>query len=321
MMKSGALDLKPSANIQIETHLDAPDLREGHDLYAVLQSALKSRAADQPSNTNTLETYWPAAHFGLDRVAIFRDASREEQGRILAGCSGDVVAESYFIEKSGMYFAAKMALLAESAQERMLYSLFAADEAVHFNWIARYAASESVVGYLDHAFIKLLDEILQSADKPALTCIVQVVLEGWGISHYHALMRDCLNADLRATFEKIIKDEARHHASGVILFNAQPPTANQQMAIIEALRRLLLMVQVGPQAVVAQIEWVKGHLSRAQCEKVFAELDCERETAKKLEIIKSLIRSTAFADGILDALEHEGALRAYSAIECAAVRG
>ena len=313
--------MKPSANIQIETSIAATDLREDHDLYAVLQSALKSRAADQPLNTHPRESYWPAAHFGLNRVAIFRAASQQEQGRILAGCSRDILAESYFIEKSGMYFAAKMALLAERAQERMLYSLFAADEAVHFNWIASYATSESIAGFADNAFIKLLDEILQSADKPALTCIVQVVLEGWGISHYHALMRDCLDADLRATFEKIIKDEARHHASGVILFNAQPPTANQQAAIIDALRRLLLMVQVGPQAVFAQIESVIGHLSTAQREKIFAELDCERETAKKLVIIKSLIRSTAFADGILDALERAGAFRAYSAIECAAVRG
>jgi hypothetical protein len=232
-----------------------------------------------------------------------------------------VLAESYFIEKSGMVFAARMTLLAESAQERMLYSLFAADEAVHFNWIANYAASESVAGFVDNAFIRLLDEILQSADKPALTCIVQVVLEGWGISHYHALMRDCLDGDLRATFEKIIKDEARHHASGVILFNEQQPTANQQTAIIDTLRRLLLMVQIGPQAVVAQIERVQGHLSSVQREKVFAELDCERETAKKLDTLKSLIRSTAFANVILDALERQGAFRPYSAIECAAVRG
>lgn len=313
--------MKPSANLQIDTRLDAPDLRADHDLYAVLQSALKRRAAAAPVNTNPLETYWPAAHFGLDGVSIYRDASRIDQARILAGCSRDVLAESYFIEKSGMYFAAKMALLAESAQERMLYSLFGADEAMHFSWMANYAASEAVAGFFDNAFIRWLDEILQNADKPVLTFIVQVALEGWGISHYHALMRDCLDADLRATFEKIIQDEARHHASGVILFNAQAPTADQQTAIIAALRSLLLMVQVGPQSVAAQIARVKGQLSNRQRERVFAELDCERQTAKKLETLKSLIGSTALADTILGRLEHSDAFRPYSAIECAAVRG
>lgn len=313
--------MKPRVNFQFETRLDAPDLQPDHDLYAVLQSALKSRAADQPLNTNPLECYWPAAHFGLDRVSLFRDASAEDQTRILAGCSRDVLAESYFIEKSGMTFAAKMTLLAESAQERMTYSLFAADEAVHFSWIAQYAAREAVGRFIDNAFIRLIDEILRSEAKPLLTYLVQVVLEGWGISHYHALMRDCLDGGLRAIFEKIIKDEARHHASGVILFNDQQPTVDQQAAIIDALRRLLLMVQVGPQSVAAQVECVRGHLSSAQREQVFRELDCERETAKKLETLKALIRSAAFADTITDALEGGGTFRPYSAIECAAVRG
>lgn len=315
------MDLKPPANIQIETRLDAPDLGREHDLQAVLQSALKSRAGNQSLNINPLDAYWPAAHFELDQVSLFREASGEEQARILAGCSRDVMAESYFIEKSGMYFAAKMALLAESAQERMLYSLFGADEAVHFSWVADYAANEAVAGFVDNPFIRLLDEILRNEDKPVLTYLVQVVLEGWGIGHYHVLMRDCLDSGLRAVFEKIIKDEARHHASGVILFNAQPPPLNQQQAIIEALRRLLLMVQVGPQSVAAQIERVRGPLLKAQRERVFAELGCERETAKKLAALKSLIRSAAYADTILGALERGGAFRPYSAVECAAVRG
>jgi rubrerythrin len=313
--------LKLPAIIQIETGLEAGDLRDGHDLYAVLHSALKGRAADPPSTATRRESYWPAAHFGLDRVTAYREAGGEEQASILAGCSRDLLAESYFIEKSGMYFAAKMALLARSAQERMLYSLFAADEAAHFSWIAGYAAGESVAAYHDRPFIRLLDEILQSADKPLLTCVVQVVLEGWGISHYHALMRDCLDGGLRATFEKIIKDEARHHASGVILLDEQPPAAAQRAAIIEALRRLLLLVQVGPQSVVAQIERVKGRLSSARRERAFAELDCERETAKKLETLKTLIRQAASAGMILEALEAGGAFRPYSAVEGAAARG
>ena len=313
--------MKPPANIQIETRLDAPDLRGDHDLYAVLHSALKGRAADQPTKAGAHESYWPAAHFGLDRVTAFCDASEAEQAAILTGCSRDVLAESYFIEKSGMYFAAKMALLAESAQERMLYSLFGADEAVHFSWIARYAANDSICNLRDTAFIGWLDDILHHQDKLTLTCVVQVVLEGWGLSHYRALMRDCLDGELRATFAQIIRDEARHHASGVMLFNEKQPTADQQAAIIGALRSLLLMVQVGPQAVVTQVERVKGQLSSALRERMFAELDCERETAKKLETLRSLIRSTAAADVILAELESGGAFRAYSAAECAAVRG
>ena len=312
---------KQAQRLQVETRLDAPNLREGHELYAVLTSALKSRAALPSIGANAAQAYWPATHFKLDQVAIFRDASEEDQARILQGCSRDILEEAYYIEKCGMYFAAKMSLLAESAQERALYSLFAADEAVHFNWISRYVAPPETAAPLANPFIRLLDEILQSGGKLTLVCIVQVVLEGWGISHYHALTRDCRDAELKQIFENIIKDEARHHASGVILFNEQHPSAEQISKLVELLRRLLWMVQIGPQAVVSQLERGRGRLAKAQKASVFDELEAALETARKLETLKTLIRSTAHGDVMVDALEQSGAFRAYSAIECAEVVG
>jgi rubrerythrin len=150
---------------------------------------------------------------------------------------------------------------------------------------------------------------------------VQVVLEGWGISHYHAIARDCRDVGLKKIFENIIKDEARHHASGVILFNEQQPSAEQVNTLVELLKQLLFMVQIGPQSVVSQLERVKGRLSKAQKASVFAELDAERETARKLETLKALIRSTAHADAMIDGLIGSDAFRPYSAFECAEVSG
>jgi hypothetical protein len=313
--------LKPSANIPLETETATPDRRDDQALQMVLQSALKNRAVAAPTNPGTLQAYWPASHFGLDRVTIFRDAGEAEQAAILAGCSRDLLAESYFIEKSGMAFAAKMALLAERDQERMLYSLFGADEAIHFNWVSQYISGETVAGFNDNPFIQLLDEILRGDDRLILAYLVQVVLEGWGLGHYQSLMRDCFDAGLKAIFEQIIRDEARHHAGGVILFNTQPPSSQQLTVIINTLQRLLWMVQVGPQAVAAQVERVAGSLSVAQREQLFAELDCEQTTARKLATLKSLMRSAASADCILDALERSGAFRPFSATECAALQG
>ena len=77
------------------------------------------------------------------------------------------------------------------------------------------------------------------------------------------------------------------------------------------------MVKVGPQSVVSQIERVKGHLSRAQKIKVFEELLCEIETAKKLDVLKSLIRSAACAEAISEKLDRNGSFKPYSAFECA----
>ena len=179
-------------SIQIDTNLKSPDLRSGHDLYAVLSSALRARAAFERENGDESPAFWPAGHFNLDQVTIFRGASEEEKVMILEACGRDILEEAYAIEKCGMYFASKMSLLADSTQERMLYSLFASDEAVHFNWISNYVSADRVQQATRNPFIKLLDSVLQNEDKLALTYIVQVILEGWGISHYHALSRNTI---------------------------------------------------------------------------------------------------------------------------------
>src|SRR5262245_31812965 len=127
-----------SDNLLPATPPGLPDLEAGHALYPILASALHSRAMPPPSSAAVLPAFWPAAHFGLDRVALYHDASAEEQAAIVQGCSQAVLAEALTIEKYGMYFAAKMNMLAATTQERMLYSMFVADEAVNFHWLCSF---------------------------------------------------------------------------------------------------------------------------------------------------------------------------------------
>jgi len=306
-----------SERLEAETRLFAPDLPEGHGLYPVLASALRNRAAPK-AEAPADRPFWPASHFRLNQAAIYRNSDEAERRAILLGCSRSILAEAYFIEKFGMYFASKMCLLSESAQERMLYSLFAADEAVHFNWISGFAPAWSVKEFEDNSFIRLLDEVLRKEDRTTLTYIVQVILEGWGISHYHALARDCTDAGLAAVFENVIRDEGRHHAGGLALFNKRQRGAEGLERLADLMADLLSMVQAGPQMVVSQIERVKGHLSRAQKTRVFAELDCEAVTLNRIKTLKSLIKTAAGAGVILSELERKGSFRPYTASECAA---
>jgi tRNA isopentenyl-2-thiomethyl-A-37 hydroxylase MiaE len=332
-----------SDKLEIETRLLAPDLPKGHGLYPVLAAALKSRPAPQfsvgrrmprlvslsdPVHSNINEhiekeapaerPFWPASYFNLDQVTVCRNSNEAEKRAILLGCSHSVLAEAYYIEKCGMYFASKMCLLSESAQERMLYSLFAADEAVHFNWISGFAHAESVKEVENSPFIRLLDEVLRKENRTTLSYIVQVILEGWGISHYHALAKSCLDDGLAAVFENVIRDEGRHHAGGLALFNELRPGADILKRLTDLLAQLLLMVQAGPQMVVSQIDRVKGRLSQAQKTRAFAELDCEGATSNKIKTLMSLIRTAAGADVILNELERKGSFRPYTASECAA---
>ena len=335
-----------SDKLEIETRLFAPDLPKGHELYPVLAAALKSRPAPQfdvghrkprlvplsdADHSNIKEhfeteasaerPFWPASYFNLDQVTVYRDSDEAEKRAILLGCSHSVLAEAYYIEKCGMYFASKMCLLSESAQERMLYSLFAADEAVHFNWISGFAPAESVKGFESNPFIRLLDEVLRKEDRTTLSYIVQVILEGWGISHYRALANNCLDAGMAAVFENVIRDEGRHHAGGLALFNGQRPGAYSLKRLADLLAHLLSMVQAGPQMVVSQIERIKGSLSRAQKTRAFAELGCEAFTLNRIKTLKSLIKTAAGADVILSELERKGSFRPYIASECAAASG
>src|SRR5262245_25291947 len=313
--------------LEIETRLCAPDLPEDHGLYPVVASALRMRALPETGRMRAHpeesadRPLWPASYFGLEQVTIYRDSEEAEQRAILLGCSHNILAESYYIEKCGMYFASKMCLLSESAQERMLYSLFAADEAVHFHWISSYAPAESVKGCESSPFIQLIDEVLRKEDRMTLSYIVQVILEGWGIGHYHSLAKACLDAEMAAVFENIIRDEGRHHASGLALFNGRRHSAARLKRLTDLLAQLLLMVQAGPQMVVSQIERVKGHLSQAQRMRVFAELECEAGALSRIRTLKSLIKMSAGAGAILCELERKGSFRAYTASECAAASG
>jgi hypothetical protein len=126
-----------------------------------------------------------------------------------------------------------------------------------------------------------------------------------------------LDDGLTAVFENVIRDEGRHHAGGLAIFNGHRLGADRLKRLADLLAQLLSLVQPGPQMVVSQIERVKGSLSRAQKTRAFAELDCEAVTLSRIKTLKSLIRMAAGADVILSELERNGSFKPYTASECA----
>jgi tRNA isopentenyl-2-thiomethyl-A-37 hydroxylase MiaE len=300
---------------ELDTRLQAPFLPAGHPLHPIVASALKQRAT--PDGTIKEQAYWTARHFRLDQTTIYRKATQEEQQAILLGCSRQTLAELYFIEKSGMYFNARMSLLSESTEERMGYSLFAADEAIHFEWLRRYADADAVAAFAGNPFIQFIDDVLRTEDRPTLQFLVQILLEGWGLHHYQSLARDCRDTELTHLFHAILRDEARHHAGGLALFNAQGE--KQRQRLVDHIRSLLSMVQAGPQMVAAEVDRAKGGLSREDRRRLFVELDCERETQRRLDILHSLIGDANGGTALLQALEERSTLQAWSADKCASI--
>jgi rubrerythrin len=298
--------------------VDLPTTCDNLQLRRVVSASVRARSdGNVPLVQSTERALWPAEYFGLHRVSIFANASQYEQQAILVNCAQGLLGEAYFIEKSGMYYAAKMSLLADSNDERMLYSMFAADEAIHFSWISPYVSEHEVARSDASAFIRQLRDVIASSDKLALAYIIQVVLEGWGLRHYRALSKDCLDAPLQSILTQVIKDEARHHASGLMLVDQQALSESQFNQTVEVLSQFCLAVQVGPQMLVQALERVMGHLSLAQKAQMFAELGAEQESAHKLQVLRNLIHLANLGGRLVEALDQKASLRPFGAQECA----
>ncbi|MFN6529544.1 ferritin-like domain-containing protein [Nostoc sp. ChiSLP03a] len=290
---------------------DLPHTNSDDRLRRILTAAL--------SNQNNYHNYpqlnyWDAEFFNLHKVKIFQESNITEQSAILELANRSLLEESYFIEKAGVGYMAKMVLLAETVEERMLYGLFTADEATHLHQISHFLPAIEVTN-TDDRFLRLLSEVVESADKTVLLFVLQVVLEGWGLSHYRRLAKECRYPVLAELFASFLQSESRHHATGTTLFNQITVSAFSQTTILDILAQFLFMVQVGPQSLLKAIEQVKGHLMRSQKIQILEELDTETHSGTRLQILRSLMGGTS-AQSIVQNLEERGAFEPLPAHQC-----
>ncbi len=290
-----------------------PELSADNKLNRILTSALRQQA--DSSNSKNISVYWQADYFDLDQVSIFQDADKTEQQQILRELNQGLLQESLYIEQAGVGYMAKMVLMADSTQERMLYGLFAADETTHLAQLQPYLPSPTLLSEPDDPFLRLLAGIVESSDKAVLLFVLQVVLEGWGLTHYRSLARGCNHKPLKRIFQTFLQAESRHHGAGVTLFSQTQLSASSKNAILACLATFLQMVRVGPQRVVSAIATTKGHLSRSQRIQILQQLDTVGHSHQRLQLLKSLMASTG--NTIVSQLEESGLFVPLSAEEAA----
>ncbi|MEM6598013.1 MAG: ferritin-like domain-containing protein [Cyanobacteria bacterium P01_C01_bin.69] len=290
--------------------LNLPSLESTHKLNRVLLATLEKK----PRLPESIDCApWGADCFGLAYSPLFNDASLAEQHQILQLASQSLLGESYAIEKAGVGYMAKMTLLAETTEERMLYSLFGADETTHLAQLTPFVIGMDRLDETD-PFLRLLESLLETVDRSALMFVIQVVLEGWGLSHYRMLSKTCRHPALSALFRSFLQAEARHHGAGMLLFERAELSEKSRALIVETLAAFLQMVQVGPQRVVDAIAQVKGGLSRNQRIRLFTELDTETQSGMRLELLRSLI--TSAAPDIAETLDHKGLFTPLPPAQC-----
>jgi len=295
--------------------LDLPGMETGDRLHRLLHASLSAYPSTAPLEVTA--PAWDASFLGLERVSLFRQSSQEDQRAILTLANRDVLQEISRVEQAGVGYMAKMVLLAETTEERMLYGLFTADETVHLSQISPFisTATDQVRALsAEDAFLQFLSNLLGSEDKSLLLLVIQIVLEGWGLSHYRSLAKNCRNPSLAAVLTSFLQAEARHHAAGVTLLPAVL-SDRSQAAMMEALPPFLQMVQVGPQRLLTAIAQVKGSLSRAEKIRILEELDTETHSGQRLQLLRSLLRGEK-TNEIGQRLEDLGCFQPFPAYRC-----
>ncbi len=275
--------------IQVRNNLAAPHQGKDSQLYRIIASKTGTPGG-RPFQSEMLDfsALWSSQWWGLESCSVFKRLAPDKRIDVLIRCNQSLLTEAYFIEKSGLAYSAKMVLTADNTDEAQLFALIGADEAKHLAWIEPYVPGHCKQLDPGH-FLSFLSTLIEDYPPSLLVYLVQVILEGWGLDHYKRLAENCLHQDLSAVLAAICREEALHHRSGTILFNA-PSLSPRDFSLIEAaLRQYTLMVRVGPQSALSIVAEVAGGLDRVELEEVLVALRHCEETPRKLALLRKLM--------------------------------
>lgn len=300
--------------INIQSLLTKPHDEENVELTQILSGRLKRLGREKTYVDNEQRYYWSADVFGLPRSNLYLKSNAEQKHRILVRCNENLLLESYFIEKLGLTFCAKMILTAENTEMAQAYSLIGADEATHLRWLTPFVPSSkrgSPVG----EFINYTANLVSIGDPNSLAYLLQVILEGWGLHHYRLLSNHCACLQLKEVLSDIVRDEALHHQAGTILFSPNQVTDQQQIFIQDSLVSFLEMIRVGPQAIINVIDFELGGLSKTEKITLTEELSGPVSANNKLRLMKQLMLIPG-AEKFVKYLESKDLFKAYSPEQC-----
>lgn len=261
--------------------------------------------------------FWDAKQFQLDRSTLFKQCSKDQQQRILQHCNDMLMADFYFLEKSGLAYCAKMILLAETTEARQLYGLIAGDEATHLEWFSYFVRSE-LRTQPKGKLLPVLGKIIEDCDVNTLYYLVQTLIEGWGVFTYKTLSISCQSQEFKRLLNQILKDEALHHQSGVALFCAKKINAQTSEFILDKMKAYAEVFRVGPQTIVQCIEKELGELNLSTLEHLFKELKSTMISTLKLQCLKSLMNQPDMGN-YLGHLENTGYFNPYNPLQCAKI--
>ena len=267
------------------------------------------RAPVAPDGTTPL---WAAEAFGLDRVAAFQQAGGTAQANVLRDCARNVLGEALSVEGTGVRYCAAMAQWAESNEERDLFIRIGEDEAQHAAWLAQWLPD---VPSAD-PFTYFIGGLLDAGTAQPLAFLLQVVLEGFGITHYQSLTTGCRDASLASMLRQLAIDEALHYGGGLLVFAPERMNANERRFLADGAYAFLQMFRIGPQAVMGALAGAVDLQSRDALTRAFGVLDYEGAAAAKLTRLRTLMARPGM-NWLIDELDAGGAFAPCTPVQCA----
>lgn len=212
--------------------------------------------------------------------------SPKDQEEVLRLLSKDLLDEAYFVEKAGIVYSAKMALLSKTIEEQELYAHFTHQEACHLEMLEPFL--DDSPDCTQSEFLILLRDLVESGDKQCMTYFIQILLEGFGLHHYQSMRVGCNEPTLVHVFDLILKDEAQHYRSGLALYAPNSLTVQQNLWITRATFQFQDYVRKGPIRVINAISKVYGKLHINQYNQFLLDIGAEAQIKTSLKLLESL---------------------------------
>lgn len=235
---------------------------------------------------------WQTDFFHVDHSPIWKTLSAEVQQSILISLGHKIFQEAYFIECAGMSYAAKMNFAAKSREEREFFCFVGEEEARHLRLIEALGGFSTSSEHIP-SFALLIGEIIHEAKRPSHLLLIQILLEGWGLSYYKNLSKFSKDEAVTQVFKQIIKDEIRHHSAGVLLFaqvkESAELTDQDEVEFLSFLERIAFMVKIGPWNLCDEVFKHLKHPTRKLLGTFLEECQAVDKTAEKMKLLEQLL--------------------------------
>ncbi len=239
---------------------------------------------------NVPHIIWDEFFFNLDKSYIYNNLIEEHKKNILTQLTYNILQEAYFIECAGMAYAAKMSLTSNSIEEKQFFCIMAKEEATHLRYIVKLLKSNIPLSLNKQSFAFLIGKIIDEVSRKDHLLLIQILLEGWGIYYYRSLYNSTNCLLTREIFNKILNDESRHHAVGVILYN-QDNNEYHNSNTIYYLKQIIDAIKSPPIDILNEInKYNKNFFCDIKNVEIFLrEIEAINSVKNKLNLIKELL--------------------------------